>query len=1277
MRNYFVDIFQFFEHRKTVFYLTLFSLCICCIYYASKIEIKQNVMHMLPKDKNIEAFANFFENSKYADKVIVGLSMKGENDLDQLINITDSLSYTLQSAMGTLVESIEHKSNDSLTSVLLDVINNHLPIFLDSIDYSIIDSLISDASIKKKLNENLTTLSSFEALALKDYIYRDPLGIHYLAYNKLKGLQFTEDFSLYDEHFLSKDERYVVLFINPSFPSANSKKTVEFTNKLEQIVSEFKSNHNLTNIIYFGAPIVSAGNAKQINKDTRLTLGLSVILIVLLISLFFKKRFSSIIILIPVVFGALFSLAIIYLIQGDISVMALAGGSLILGIAINYSLHFLTHLTEQPNRQQTIVDLTFPMTIGSLTTILGFLSLQFVNAPVLNDLGLFAAFSLIGAALATLIILPQLVPTYDNINADSQISNKYSNFIYKFQTSKYTLWIILILTPIFLFYAKNVTFENDLNKINFMSRETQTAQDTFNKMSSQFQKSVFLLSSGNSLEEAQINNEKLHSTLDYAKTSKFVNAFICPTQILPSLNEQQKRISKWNLYWNPSKKESLFRRLQVEGIQLGYHSSFTTSFQESLNSKFTTLTDSEISIFKNTLIKNFVESKDSTFTIINILKANTSQLNNLYDLFNSNKEVKIFDRQFVTDHLIKIVSDNFTFISLFTSLIVLFALFLIYGRIELTLISFLPMVISWIWILGIMSILHIKFNIINIILSTFIFALGDDYCIFTMDGLIQKYAKGVHHLKSISLSIFLSVLTTLIGLGILIFSKHPAMFSIALISIIGILCVWIISQTLQPLLFKILITNRTKNKLHPLSFFKLIKTFIAFAYFVFGALLLVVIGFLLTKLIPIQKKKLKYLYHYILCNFTKSLMYLMANVKKKIINPHNENHKSPSIIIANHQSFLDILSLVMLHPKFILLTNHWVWSSPIFGLVVQMADYLKAQDAEINLPFLKEKIKEGYSIVIFPEGTRSFDGHMKRFHKGAFLLAEQLNVDILPIVLHGTGYCMSKGDFLLKNGQITIEYLPRILNTNIDFGVSYQDKTKNISKYFKQKYTDLAVQIEDVNYFHDQLIGNYILKGPILEWYMRIKLNLENNYKFMDEIIPLENKILDIGCGYGFLDYILAFRSSQRSISALDFDAEKISIASNGYLRPNNLTFETANILEYPMKCYDTIIISDVLHYLNDQQQNEILDSCIKALNPKGQLIIRDGIKEKKNRHKGTQLSEFLSTKVFNFNKVSESGLSFISSNLIYNFVKINHLSIQEVDSTKLTSNITFILKKS
>ena len=55
------------------------------------------------------------------------------------------------------------------------------------------------------------------------------------------------------------------------------------------------------------------------------------------------------------------------------------------------------------------------------------------------------------------------------------------------------------------------------------------------------------------------------------------------------------------------------------------------------------------------------------------------------------------------------------------------------------------------------------------------------------------------------------------------------------------------------------------------------------------------------------------------------------------------------------------------------------------------------------------KIEEGYSIAVFPEATRSFDGDLIRFHKGAFMLAEQYDLDILPVVYYGTGYVCPKG----------------------------------------------------------------------------------------------------------------------------------------------------------------------------------------------------------------------------------------------------------------------------
>src|SRR5690606_19125651 len=122
------------------------------------------------------------------------------------------------------------------------------------------------------------------------------------------------------------------------------------------------------------------------------------------------------------------------------------------------------------------------------------------------------------------------------------------------------------------------------------------------------------------------------------------------------------------------------------------------------------------------------------------------------------------------------------------------ALLIAYGRLELALISFLPMALSWIWILGIMSVFDLQFNFINIIICTLIFGLGDDYSIFMMDSLQHKYKYGNRKIESARSAVYLSAITTLIGLGVLIFAKHPALKSIALIAVIGLTSVVFISQ---------------------------------------------------------------------------------------------------------------------------------------------------------------------------------------------------------------------------------------------------------------------------------------------------------------------------------------------------------------------------------------------------------------------------------------------------------------------------------------------------
>jgi 1-acyl-sn-glycerol-3-phosphate acyltransferase len=132
-------------------------------------------------------------------------------------------------------------------------------------------------------------------------------------------------------------------------------------------------------------------------------------------------------------------------------------------------------------------------------------------------------------------------------------------------------------------------------------------------------------------------------------------------------------------------------------------------------------------------------------------------------------------------------------------------------------------------------------------------------------------------------------------------------------------------------------------------------------------------------------------------------------LKRKLSILIMKTFSKPAIIICNHQSVLDILFTVMLYPKLILLTNRWVWKSPVFGIAIRMADYYPvANGVENSVDLLYDRIKNGYSVVIFPEGTRSVDGKMRRFHKGAFYLAEKLNVDILPVVIDGSGYTFNK-----------------------------------------------------------------------------------------------------------------------------------------------------------------------------------------------------------------------------------------------------------------------------
>jgi len=160
------------------------------------------------------------------------------------------------------------------------------------------------------------------------------------------------------------------------------------------------------------------------------------------------------------------------------------------------------------------------------------------------------------------------------------------------------------------------------------------------------------------------------------------------------------------------------------------------------------------------------------------------------------------------------------------------------------------------------------------------------------------------------------------------------------------------------------------------------------------------------------------------------------------------------------------------------------------------------------------------------------------------------------------------------------------------------------------------------------------------------------------------------------MSYMLHFLSNDRDITGIDFDDEKIAAANHNYLKTDNMHFICADVVAYPYDKSDAFIISDVLHYLQPDEQEIVLRNCINNLTEHGVIIVRDGDAELQQRHKGTALTEYFSINTFGFNKTSGKPLSFITSTRIREIAAKYGATVEQIDNTRFTSNVIFVIKK-
>ena len=756
MRELVLRIYDWMSGHRWWCLASLAVVTLLMVLSVTRLSYREDIRDFLPLDEKEREALNDYDRQAQTSLIVAIIEQRDStvDDPDLLVEGVETFLNAIDGLEGVTVQTDFSQMEEQQEEAY-----RQLPYLLEAADYQRMDSLLQQpdfiASRLQEAKERLLMPMGIGSMVEND-ITHDPLGLFSPVVSLMRDTAMLSRFDIYDGCLLTADHRRALVLLNSPYggsETASNERLLDLLNAKADSVSRLLTPDSclltpslltpslLTplNIRFCGAPVIAVTNASQIKTDSLLSVCIAAVLILLLLWFFLRSLRHILLIALTIGWGWVFAIACLSWVHQEVSVIVIGISSIIVGIAVNYPLHLIAHLGHTSDVRQALQEIVKPLVVGNITTVGAFLALVPLRAAALRDLGLFSSFLLIGTILFTLIWLPQLL--------------------------RFTVY--------------GLQFTDDLQA----SHSNPTRYSSINYKLSSINTKLWLIGALAIL-TAFFGYHSLHTTFDADLTH--IN-YMTPVQrsdmallqqLMPTdsqrqqeLNRripttpetQQERLQLWQS-WTSSHRDQLSLSLRDEATRAG----FTPDSFDPFFSLLSPASDISPSSFLFPPSSNYSSNHPSLFSSI-------------------------------ASHL----SDDFNYIGWACACIVFFFLWASFRSLPLALLSFLPMAVSWLWILGIMALLGIQFNIINIILSTFIFGQGDDYTIFMTEGTVYEYKHHRPMLASYRRAIILSALIMFIGIGSLIIARHPALHSLAEVTIVGMFSVVLMAFVIPPLAFRL------------------------------------------------------------------------------------------------------------------------------------------------------------------------------------------------------------------------------------------------------------------------------------------------------------------------------------------------------------------------------------------------------------------------------------------------------------------------------------------
>ena len=1258
-------------HRRAVLLVAVLVAGIA-VAISSRIDLEEDILGVLPQhDQVVEDYKYTIRKFHQIDRVFVDVGID-HDDPDALGRAADAFYDRLST--NTVFAQITYRIELGGQRAVIGFLTGALPNLFTTNDAAALDKKLDPGAIRTYLTDQRRKLASPEGMVLKDVVAADPIGMSGLVAAKALPLQTGfGNAHVEDGRLTSSDGRHVLLMAEPDFPSADSKLSAVLVPQMLQAAREVEAAFPGVHVAITGGYRMSLDNATLIRTDSMHCMAIALSAMFVLCFTAYRRRWLAIVTFLPSLFGTLMAGAVLALTYEHLSALAIGFASMAIGITVDYGIYVVYHLDNAARDRESaghiVGRLVLPTAIGGLTIIAAFLVLTSSPMRGYQQLGLFGAMGVLTSATFALFVLPLLVPLPKKKEELAPLRfTVWMETFHAWQRRQRPLLLlgVAVLTVAAIVGVKKIRFEGDVTKLNGITEATRLDDQLITHTWGDALSMTLVVARGKTVEEALAQND-LAAELLAAQTN--VTGVFSLAAVCPSLATQDANFKRWQEFWNPARQASLHQTLDQVGAALGFRPDAFASFWKTVEDKPTPVTPD---LFRGTplaqaLAERIAVGTNDTAVSTLIRLGDRMQAETLRAALPG---MILIDQRNFADHIAKLAKSGMGHFALWTLIAVGAIVYCAMASVELIFATLLPIGFGLLWTMGLMGLLVLPINVANCVFVIFVIGMGEDYSVFLATSKMDEWRGHPARIHATSASVLISAATTIFGFAVLVFAHHPVLFSMGTTVLIGMVSAFIATLVITPACMDLLLFRPQPTGAprwwHPLG-----TLWVAvhlggsqlFLYYVLRPIL---------KVCSPQKAddRLRRATRWFARGVVKSVPF--GKLEFKDITP--ATFSPPCIVISNHQSAVDVMLVVSLPGDVRQTAKKRVFDAPFLGIGCKLLGHVMV---EPNLPAVtlqrcRDRLAGGASVHFYPEGTRSPDGFVQRFHRGAFELAVELGQEILPVILCDTWTGVPRGAWWFEPYHAVVRALPRVTPQNFDYSLG----STALMQHCEQIVRDaLQRQLDELNtprVLRHKVERLYRYQGKYVEVFAHLKMKLDPVFAMLDRAVPRQGFILDLGCGYGLATHWLAYCTDARTFLGVDYDENKIRVARQTAPGNARIRFELQNVLTFEYPACDAILLVDVLHYWRPEKQQMILEKARRALHPGGKLILRDAAEADDGAHRHVHRWEKFATAT-GLNR-TEEGLHFQSeADLIAALQRVGFARWEIISQAGRGSNIMIV----